>query len=99
MLAVGLEPTTYRLQGECSTIELCQRGMERVITNSLISVQQFLLFFRFFFFQPFYKLFCGLYVLSEGTAHEVDLFGLGEEFCFKWRGFWLIDAAAFKFLP
>lgn len=25
LLAVGLEPTTYRLQGECSTIELCQR--------------------------------------------------------------------------
>jgi hypothetical protein len=26
MLAVGVEPTTYRLQGGCSAIELCQLG-------------------------------------------------------------------------
>lgn len=30
LLAVGLEPTTYRLQGECSTIELCQHQVDNL---------------------------------------------------------------------
>ncbi len=33
MLTVGLEPTTYRLQGECSTVELCQQIETMVISN------------------------------------------------------------------
>ncbi len=34
MLAVGVEPTTYRLQGGCSAIELCQHGALFITSSS-----------------------------------------------------------------
>ncbi len=44
MLAKGLEPSTVRLQGGCSTIELSQQNCEvELISKNSVSIQQLIL--------------------------------------------------------
>jgi hypothetical protein len=40
MLAVGVEPTTYRLQGGCSAIELCQHSKMCLLISALAYYHQ-----------------------------------------------------------
>ena len=40
MLAVGVEPTTYRLQGGCSAIELCQHSLMYILISVCMNYHQ-----------------------------------------------------------